>query len=348
MKIISITTGVKVAFASFLLFGVFSNVYAQNVGINGTGATPNSSAMLDVSATDKGILVPRVSLTSTTVAAPVSSPATSLLVYNTNTAGDVTPGYYYWSGTAWVRMGAQGPAGPAGPQGPIGNTGPQGPIGNTGPQGPIGNTGPQGPIGNTGPQGPIGNTGPQGPIGNTGSQGPIGLTGATGATGATGPAGPENDYYAMRVNPFSGMYYGLSLSSTNALTTGLTNGVFIGAGVSPYTVSTYWLTNGMGNLVPRNGNLLEVRGQVTTATASRNFQAIVVKYTPNGSSSAANLAGTVIGSTSFTVGAANSSQPFTVSISSTSVSAGDIIIVYYTTSSAAYQVNVESTLLFKN
>ena len=34
---------------------------AQNVGINETGATPNSSAMRDISASTKGLLIPRLS-----------------------------------------------------------------------------------------------------------------------------------------------------------------------------------------------------------------------------------------------------------------------------------------------
>lgn len=38
---------------------------AQNIGINSTGATPNVSAALDVDMTNKGLLIPRVSLTDT-------------------------------------------------------------------------------------------------------------------------------------------------------------------------------------------------------------------------------------------------------------------------------------------
>jgi hypothetical protein len=87
---------------------------AQNVAVNADGAAPNASALLDVDATalppaaKKGMLVPRIALTATNVAAPVVAPATSLLVYNTATAGaaptNVTPGYYYWNGAAWVRF----------------------------------------------------------------------------------------------------------------------------------------------------------------------------------------------------------------------------------------------------
>lgn len=73
-----------------------------NIGI-GTAA-PSNSALLDIASTTRGVLVPRVALTATTVAAPVAAPATSLLIYNTNTASDVTPGYYFWDGTKWARI----------------------------------------------------------------------------------------------------------------------------------------------------------------------------------------------------------------------------------------------------
>lgn len=89
---------------------------AQNVGINTTGAPGNASAGLDVNFTDKGVLIPRVALSSRTSNAPVAGPANSLMVYNTATAGAganaVTPGFYYWStaGGAWVRFAEDGDA----------------------------------------------------------------------------------------------------------------------------------------------------------------------------------------------------------------------------------------------
>ena len=71
---------------------------AQNIGINSTGASPNSSAALDIDMSNKGLLIPRVALASVSDAAAITSPATSLLVYNTG--GALTPeGYYYNQGT---------------------------------------------------------------------------------------------------------------------------------------------------------------------------------------------------------------------------------------------------------
>lgn len=67
--------------------------------------TPDSSAQLDVSATNKGLLVPRLALTSTTLSAPiVGTPAQSLYIFNTSTTGDVTPGFYYWNESKWNRV----------------------------------------------------------------------------------------------------------------------------------------------------------------------------------------------------------------------------------------------------
>jgi len=88
----------------------FQIVVAQTDGVlidYGT-ATKDNSAVLDVRSATQGFLAPRVVLTATNVAAPITSPASGLLVYNTNATGSgstaVQPGYYYWSGTGWTRL----------------------------------------------------------------------------------------------------------------------------------------------------------------------------------------------------------------------------------------------------
>ncbi len=91
---------------SITLFLITSTVDAQNIGIN--NPAPDASAVLDISSTDKGLLVPRVALSATNLTTPVTAPATGLMVFNTATAGvlpnNVTPGYYFWSGTNWLRF----------------------------------------------------------------------------------------------------------------------------------------------------------------------------------------------------------------------------------------------------
>lgn len=95
------------AFAIALFLSNFES-NAQAVSINPTGAAPHSSAMLDVSSAAKGVLIPRVSLTSTEDLTTVPSPAISLLVYNTSTAGtppnNIIPGFYYWQSSKWNPM----------------------------------------------------------------------------------------------------------------------------------------------------------------------------------------------------------------------------------------------------
>lgn len=93
-----------------LLALLFPTLFFAQVGIGTT--TPDASAKLEVSATDKGFLQPRVALNSTSNAEnTISNPATGLMVYNTATAGSgntaVTPGVYYNNGSAWQRVANQ-------------------------------------------------------------------------------------------------------------------------------------------------------------------------------------------------------------------------------------------------
>jgi hypothetical protein len=94
----------KHVFIVFLLF--FTIITKAQVGI-GT-STPDASAKLEVRSTSKGILIPQVSLTGSSDATTISSPANSLLVYNTTTISNVISGYYYNSGTnsspVWLRL----------------------------------------------------------------------------------------------------------------------------------------------------------------------------------------------------------------------------------------------------
>jgi hypothetical protein len=94
----------------FLAIAALSTLAATaQVGVGTT--TPQ--AALDVTATDKGMLVPRIALTDTQTAAPVTNPeggtlVNGTLIYNTATAGaapnNVLPGFYYWQDSGWVAV----------------------------------------------------------------------------------------------------------------------------------------------------------------------------------------------------------------------------------------------------
>lgn len=88
--------------SSILLLNM--QMYAQNLGIGPNTFDPDPSAGVEMRFSNKGLLIPRVALTSTNSPSPITSPANSLLIYNTATTGDVTPGYYYWTGSKWMRL----------------------------------------------------------------------------------------------------------------------------------------------------------------------------------------------------------------------------------------------------
>lgn len=94
---------------SFIISLLLPFVSFSQIGI-GT-STVDASAKLQVDATNKGFLQPRVELTGTNDVATIATPATGLMVFNTATAGSgataVTPGVYYHNGTAWQRVANQ-------------------------------------------------------------------------------------------------------------------------------------------------------------------------------------------------------------------------------------------------
>jgi hypothetical protein len=80
--------------------------FAQTkIGVAGN-STPdlNTSAVLELEATDKGLLLPRVELTQTKDAAPLKAHVEGMTVYNTAKVADVVPGFYYHDGTKWQQM----------------------------------------------------------------------------------------------------------------------------------------------------------------------------------------------------------------------------------------------------
>jgi hypothetical protein len=95
-----------------LLFlgGIFTfSILTAQTGI-GT-PNPHPSAKLEVSATNKGFLPPRVTLISVTDVSTVPAPATGLLVYNTGDNNGLSAGYYFWNGNAWATIATAGGSG---------------------------------------------------------------------------------------------------------------------------------------------------------------------------------------------------------------------------------------------
>lgn len=73
-----------------------SNNSQLPTSINASGNAPDASSLLDVQSDDKGVLIPRMT-DAQMIAIP--SPATGLLIYNTNF--DL---FYYYDGTSWTGL----------------------------------------------------------------------------------------------------------------------------------------------------------------------------------------------------------------------------------------------------
>lgn len=92
----------------FLLFQFSTITIFAQTGIGTT--TPHASAKLDVAASNKGFLPPRINLTDAFDQTTIPSPATGLLVYCNGGAG-LNAGYYYWNGTNWATIATAGGSG---------------------------------------------------------------------------------------------------------------------------------------------------------------------------------------------------------------------------------------------
>lgn len=166
-------------FAAVFLFSLPLLSQTQNVGI-GT-LTPHPSAVLELQANDKGVLIPRIDTAS------VASPATGLLIYQLSDSL-----FYYFDGIYWRPL-ASG----------IGSVGPTGPTGADGTSGVTGTTGTTGPTGADGLQGITGATGAVGPTGaDSIVPGPTGPTGPQGLQGITGTADPQTNTLLYTIDGF--------------------------------------------------------------------------------------------------------------------------------------------------
>ena len=96
-----------------LLIGISTSVFAQNVGINTTGAAPSANAILDLNtgnSNNLGLIIPNVTLGASlsTFTPPIAHAATAgdkgMMVYNSSSANQPV-GYYCWSGTSWTASG---------------------------------------------------------------------------------------------------------------------------------------------------------------------------------------------------------------------------------------------------
>jgi len=85
-------------FAVVLLFAFEKHAASQSLAVNTDGSAANSSALLDVKSTNKGILVPRMTKAEKNA---IAAPATGLLIFQN---GPDSIGFHYYNGTVWTWL----------------------------------------------------------------------------------------------------------------------------------------------------------------------------------------------------------------------------------------------------
>jgi len=251
---------------TLLLVGGFTTAtltQAQNIAINTTGAAPAASAMLDITSTDRGVLIPRMTAAQRTA---IASPATGLLVFQTDASTPIPANqFWYYDGTLWTplfssRIGWSiwGNAGTTAGTNFIGTTDAQDFVVKTG-----------------------GSAAANERI-RVLSTGPVILNRATGATGdvfsvyanGTGGLSSPGDYAINGyTNTGAGLYGeagnagGLAVVSVNAATTGTSNSLWSEA-ASPNGRAVVGISNTSNAVIPNGTNAIGVQGQVNGTLAA--------------------------------------------------------------------------------
>jgi len=91
----------KISIITLILFVKIAA--GQNIVVTDDGVyNGNNSAMLDIKSSNKGLLIPRVSLSSNTDNTTIASPAIGLMIYDIGT--NITAGFYYWNSSRWTKL----------------------------------------------------------------------------------------------------------------------------------------------------------------------------------------------------------------------------------------------------
>lgn len=97
---IRILRSIKIMMLFIFLIISCQNLNAQNVGVN--NPTPHAKALLDLTSTDKGILIPRLTSAQRIAMFPVADlTAAGMMIYQT----DLVNGFYYYDGNNWAFIG---------------------------------------------------------------------------------------------------------------------------------------------------------------------------------------------------------------------------------------------------
>lgn len=84
----------------FTLLFFYFTFYTASAQVGIGTSTPDPAAALDITSTDKGLLIPRVTLANRPGSPGKAAPTPGLMIYQT----DNEPGFYVYDGTNWERL----------------------------------------------------------------------------------------------------------------------------------------------------------------------------------------------------------------------------------------------------
>ena len=94
----------RIATLSLFIIGClyYSSLFSQ-VKIGDNPKSINPDAILEIESSNKGVLLPRIALKSNSSPIPLKYFTAGMIVYNTTTNNELTPGLYYCDGKKWFR-----------------------------------------------------------------------------------------------------------------------------------------------------------------------------------------------------------------------------------------------------
>ena len=88
----------RMLFVLFIFFASNDNIYSQSFSINTDGSFADTSAILDIKSSAKGMLIPRMTKAQRNT---IFQPAAGLMVFQN---GPDSSGFYFFDGSAWLWM----------------------------------------------------------------------------------------------------------------------------------------------------------------------------------------------------------------------------------------------------
>lgn len=85
------------------VFTIISIKTYSQIKIGDNPKSLNKDAILEMESIDKGLLLPRIALSSITSPQPLSNFTNGMIVYNISLKNNLSPGIYYSDGTKWIR-----------------------------------------------------------------------------------------------------------------------------------------------------------------------------------------------------------------------------------------------------